>query len=189
MEFEEMRKIWDVQNEEPLYAINEKALHNFIHKKKMQAGHVTHFTEVLLIGVNVAMGAFIFAINFLSTNGNVSLYILSVWTWIIAGYILINRLRRIKGSKKFDRSIRSDLYHAISTASYQVRISQLMRWNILPTAILTLFGIWEGGKSIWVAAGILIVFVLAHFASGWEHNIYKSRKRDLEILKSKLGGE
>src|SRR4051812_47574418 len=41
MEFDEMKKIWDSQNNEPLYAINEKALYNRILSKKKQAHHIT----------------------------------------------------------------------------------------------------------------------------------------------------
>ena len=38
-------------------------------------------------------------------------------------------------------------------------------------------------------AGIIIFFVLTNYASGWEHNIYKRKKRELEILKDKLENE
>ena len=34
MEFDELKKIWDSQNNEVLYAINEKALHDRIRTKK-----------------------------------------------------------------------------------------------------------------------------------------------------------
>ena len=36
---------------------------------------------------------------------------------------------------------------------------------------------------------ILIFFVLTGYASGWEHRIYKARKRELEILQGKLENE
>ncbi len=189
MEFEEMKKIWDAQNNSPLYVIDEKALHNRIQAKKQQAGHITNFTELLLIVVNTAMGILILVMNSFKLKGSLSLYLLSGWMFITALYVLVNRINRIRSNNKFDRSIRSDLHHAISIASYQVRLSHLMRWNVLPILILSLLGIWEGGKSIWVAIGVLIVFVLAYYASGWEHNIYKSRKRDLEILQNKLESE
>jgi hypothetical protein len=64
-----------------------------------------------------------------------------------------------------------------------------MRWNILPIGILSLLGLWEGGKSIWIAASILVFFILAHYTGGWEHDIYKRRKRELELLQSKLESE
>jgi hypothetical protein len=34
-----------------------------------------------------------------------------------------------------------------------------------------------------------VFLTLAHLAAGWEHGIYKSRKRELEILKAKLDEE
>jgi hypothetical protein len=71
-------------------------------------------------------------------------------------------------------------------ATYQVRFSQLMRWNILPIGIFSLLGVWESGKSVWQTVGILIIFVLGHYAAGWELSIYKARKRELEILQNKL---
>lgn len=33
MEFDEIKKIWDAQNNQPLYVIDEKALHNRIQSK------------------------------------------------------------------------------------------------------------------------------------------------------------
>src|SRR4051794_28721596 len=42
MEFEEMQKIWSMQNNEALYVINEKALHNRILSKKKSASHIVN---------------------------------------------------------------------------------------------------------------------------------------------------
>ena len=75
------------------------------------------------------------------------MYILSAWMLGSALYLLVSRIRRIKANHRFDRSMRGDLTHAISVATYQVRLSRLMRWNILPIGILTLLGVWSSGKS------------------------------------------
>ena len=189
MEFDEMKKIWDSQNNEPFYGINEKALHNRILSKKKQAHHITNTSELLSIIVNTGVGCFILGMNFLRQSGSIFMYFLSAWMFGIASYLLVSRIRRIKGDYRFDRSMRGDLNHAISMATYQVRLSQLMRWNVLPMGILILLGVWEGGKSVWVAVSILIFFVLTNYAAGWEHSIYKARKRELEILQSKLENE
>ena len=117
------------------------------------------------------------------------MYILAVWMLISALYLLVSRTRRISGNRRFDRSLRGDLTHAISMATYQVHLSRLMRWNILPIGILTLLGIWDHGKPAWIIVGILLFFVLANYAGGWEHRIYKARKRELEILQDKLENE
>ena len=189
MEFEELRKIWDAQNNQPLYAINEKAMYNLILSKKKQAHHITNISELLLIFVNLGAGIMILALNLFRQSVNISLYVLSAWMLVTALYTLVRRIQRIKGDQQFDRSISGDLSHAISMASYQVRISQIMRWNILPVAGLTLLGLWEGGKPIWIVVIVLLFFALTIYAGGWEHNIYKRKKRELEILQKKLGNE
>lgn len=189
MEFDELKKIWDSQNNEPLYGFNEKALHNRILSKKRQAYHITNTSELLGIIVNISAGAFILGVTFFQQNGNTSMYFLSAWMLISGLYFLISRIRRMRGDHRFDRSMRGDLDHAISVATYQVRLSQLMRWNIVPIGILTLIGVWGNGKSLWFTVGILIFFVVANYAAGWEHGIYKARKRELEILQNKLENE
>ncbi len=188
-EFDEMKKIWDSQNNEPLYAINEKALHDRILSKKRQAHHITNISELLSIIVNIVAGCFILAMNFPKQSGSLFMYILSAWMFVCAMYLLVGRIRRIKGNDQFDRSLRGDLHHAISMASYQVRLSQLMRWNILPIGTLSLLAVLEGGKSVWIAVGILIFFAIAYYVGGWEHSIYKNKKRELEILQKKLANE
>jgi len=79
-----------------------------------------------------------------------------------------------------------DLRHAIAVATYQVQLSYLLRWNTLPIGILIILSVWDGGRSFWLAIGIMIFLFIANYAAGWEHNFYKSRKRELEILLNKL---
>lgn len=189
MEFEELQQIWDSQNKKPLYAIDEKALHNRIQAKKKQAGHITNFSELLLILVNLGAASFVFAINVFSPKGNVSMYLMTVWMLGTSLYLLVNRIQRIKGDARFDRTMHGDINHAIAMATYQVRLSKLMRWNILPIGAFSLLGVWEGGKPIWVIGLILIFFALAYFAGIWEHSIYENKKRELELLKNKLENE
>jgi hypothetical protein len=189
MEFEELKKIWNAQDNQPLYAINEKAMYNLILSKKKQAHHITNISELLLIFVNLSSGIMVLGMNYFKQSGNISLYILSAWMLGSALYTLVCRIQRIKGNKEFDRSMSGDLGHAISVATYQVRISQIMRWNILPIAALTVLGLWEGEKPIWIAIVVTLFFALTYFAGGWEHSIYKRKKRELEILQKKLDTE
>ncbi len=186
MEFDELQKIWDAQNNEPLYAINEKALHNRILSKRRQARRITNISELLLIIVNLGAGCFVFGINLFKKPGNMFMYLMAAWMFATALYLLVSRIHRIRGDRRFDRSMHGDLNHAISVATYQVRLSQIMRWNILPIGALSLLSAWEGGKLFWVAGLIGISFALAWYAGNWEHSIYKTRKRELEILQKKL---
>lgn len=186
MEFDEMKKIWDAQNNEPLYTINEEALHRHILSKKKQGLYITNASELLLIVVNSSAACFILVTNFLRQDESILMYFLAAWLLITALYMIVSRINRIKENTRFDRTIRGDLDQAISVATYQVRLSQLGRWNILPIAILSLLAVWNGGKSIWWVVGFSIFFVFTIYAAGWEHGIYKARKRELDALRNKL---
>jgi Flp pilus assembly protein TadB len=190
MEFEEIKKIWDMQNNETLYAINEKALHNRILSRKRSAGHIANFSELLVIFVNMATGLFVLWAALYQSAANIFIYLLTVWTLVTMLYVLVSRLRRRKNENRFDRSMLGDLNHAISNATYQVRLSGIMLWNGLPVGLLLLLGLWENGKlSVWIIIFMPVFFVVVFYASRWEHGIYKRRKRELEGLQKKLAGE
>jgi hypothetical protein len=186
MEFEEMKKIWDAQSHSSLFVLDEQGLHNRIRAKKSQSGHITRFSEILAIFVNLLGGAVVLAMNLLSKNVSIWMNAMAGWMFATALYVIVNRIKRTSGERKFDRSISGDLDHALATATYQVRFSYILRWNILPIAIFLLGGMWENGKSIWLVAALVIFFVITFYASGWEHNFYERRKHELEILRGKL---
>lgn len=189
MEFDELKQVWNSQNNELLYAINEQALHNRILSKKKQAHHITNVSELMMIIVNMAAGYFVLQINLSRNSGNIFMFFLAAWMLGVSWYLLFNRIQRLKKDKQFDRSMRGDLNYAISVATYQVRLSLLGRWSILPIGLFTLLGLWENGKSVWIIIAILIFFVLTNYGARWEHGIYKTRKRELEILKGRLEKE
>lgn len=188
MEFDDMKKIWDTQNNEPLYAVNETALHHRILSKKRRGFHITNISEWLSVLAYGGAGCFILGTNLYKQSDNVWMYVLAAWMLVSALYTLVSRIRRIRGELQFDRSMNGDLAHAISVAAYQVRLSFLMRWNILPVGLLAVLSVLGNGKSVWVAVGVLVFLMISYYASGWEHNIYKNRKRELEVLQNKLEG-
>jgi hypothetical protein len=188
-EFEDLKKTWDAQNDEPIYAINEQALFKRITAKKDQTLTIANTSEWLLIFVNMVAGGFILGSNFPNDTATTWMHVMAVWMLGVASYLIAMRIRRVQESKKFDRTVQGDLAHAISVAGYQVRLSQLMQWNIVPIGILIAFGLWTGGKSIWVGIATAAFFVLAFYLGRWEHGIYLSRKRELETLKQKLESE
>lgn len=189
MEFDEIQKIWDSQNNQPLYVINENALHNRILFKKQQGLHITNVSELLWIIGNATAAVTIVGVNLSRQDGSIFMYALSAWTISIAAYMLICRNRRIQASGRFDRSLQGDLDHAISVATYQVRLSHFGRWNILPIAILVMLTFWEEGQSPWWIVVLVIFSILTSYGGGWEHGIYKARKRELHVLQNKLQNE
>ena len=190
MDFDEMQKIWDTQTKEPLWVINEQALKKHILTKKNQVHHITNISELLLTYVYTGAGCFVLGLNLVNHSANVSLYLMAGWLLVTGLYGLATRLQRLKSENGFvDRSMLGELNHALSMATYQVRLSRLMRWNMLPICLLSVLGVWEGGKSVWQVLGLLFVFVIAYFASGWEHKVYQVKKQELEKLQKKLQAE
>jgi hypothetical protein len=186
MEFDELQKIWDTQNNQPLYVINEQALHNRIVAKKHQVIRIAVITEWILIIANTASGGFVLQQNYTGRRGLIFVYLTAAWMLGTALYVLVNRIRRMREQKQFNRSLSGDLQHALAAASYQVRISRIMRWNVVPIALLVLLSIWEGGKPVWFSLVVALFFILVFYASGWEQGIYKAKKRELEVLQKKL---
>jgi len=186
MNFEELQKIWDTQNKQTLYAINETAMYNHIMQKQRQARHITHVSELLTMIVNAGVGIFIAITNATSNRTSIALYVLSAWLIACAVFILRGRIQRLHGNRQFDRSMNGELAHALAVATQQVKHSRLMRLNILPIAILLLLGLWETDKPIWIAGATAALFLLSYYASGWEHNLYENRRRSLENLQSSL---
>lgn len=182
MEFEEIQEIWDLQKKQSMYTINERALHSLIMTKKKQAARLTNATELMQIIVNTGAAAFVFEQNYFSPKGKFFLYLMAAWMLATAVFILAGRFRRIKRGKNFDQSMRGSLEQAISDATYKVRISQLMRWNIIIIALIIVLSMFEGGQSIWIIAGTAIFFGIAYYGSGYEHRCYISRKRELLSL-------
>jgi Flp pilus assembly protein TadB len=189
MEFEELQKIWVEEKQETVYAINESALHQRIIAKNKSVQHITNLSEWGVIIVNSLCGGIVIAINYWNSKQALFLYIMAAWMILTSIYVLVSRRRRLQATPRFDRTMREELQHAVATATYQVRLSQLMRLNIIPIAALCVAGIWHGGKLIWQPMGILLFFGIAYYYSGWEHRIYKRKKRELEVLQNKLNQE
>jgi len=186
MEFDELTKIWHLQNKETMYVIDASALHRCIQAKKRQAKSILNISELLNIIVNIFASVFIITINFLKDNSNIFLTLVGIWMFCTALYVALKRIGRLNGDNQFDQSMRGDLDHAISVATYQIKISHLMRWNVLPVGLLLFAASMNKGQSFWIAVSILSFFFIAIYVSRWEHNIYKSKRNELEVLRKKL---
>ena len=186
MEFDEMKKIWDEQNQRALYAIDETALQNRIRSKKQSAKKISDFSEIFLIIANIAAAAIIIITSFIKASGNIYIYVLAGLMIVTAAFVFGGRLKRQKRENTFDKSILGDLDHAIANATFQVRLSQIMRWYILPVGTLTVLSLWQTQTPIWILLLILLFFGLTWFSGGWEHQVYLRKKLELEALRTKL---
>jgi len=186
MEFDEVKKIWDAQNNQPLYAIDEKTLHNRIRSRMNAVRHVTNISDWILIVIYIGTVGRLLYHNPFKPGVNTFIYLEAAWILATVVYFLVIHLRRIKASRQFDRSIHGDLDHAISLASYQVRLSEVIRWNLFPLGAILILSGWESGKLLSVSVVILVSYTLAFYVISIGLRMSKRRKRELKWLKEKL---
>jgi hypothetical protein len=184
MEFDEMKKIWDAQTNQPLYTIDEKALQNRLQRKRHTV--LVNVVEWLLIISYLVVVSILVRLNPFKPGSNIFLSLEAAWMFALVVYLVVIRIRRIKGSRRFDRSIHGDLDHAIYLISYQMRIAQVLRWNLLPIGLIMIFSVWKTGKLFLVSAVILVVYSLVFYANSKSLSGHKRRKRALQVLKEKL---
>ena len=188
MEFEEMKKIWDSQEEEHVFTINQSVLHSHVVAKQRKGLHIANVSEWMLITVNIMVPVYIIA-TMVTGKINISMLFLAGWMLLTAAFVANGRYKRTSGSARFDRDLNGDLQFAINVATYQGRLATLGRWNILPLGVLSVTGLIEAEKPLWIA-GVLVFFLfIANYAAGWETGFYKSRLHELEVLKRKLEEE
>lgn len=186
MEFEELQQIWDEQQSRSLYVLDEAALHRRIVSKQQKSRQIFYFSELLLIAVNLGVGIMILSLKYPVAGRSIFRDLLAGWMFATALYVLVNLFRRLYAGHKFDRSMLGDLDHAIAFAGYQVNLSRIMRWNMLPLCALMVLWLWDAGEHPGIVASTAAVLLFAFFASGREHRYYLRRKRELDELRKKL---
>src|SRR3569833_2014306 len=168
MELDEVRSIWNMQREQAPYQVDEQQLHQQVLARKNKALHITSISELLIIVVYIGAGIFVAVTNATSRTISLFMYVAVAWMLLVALLTVISRIKRIKGNRKFDRSVQGELQHGLALARYQVRLSRLMRLNTVLLCCLMLFACWEKAKPWWATVLLLAIFGLGWITSGWE---------------------
>lgn len=187
MEFEEIKKIWDKQNREPLYAIDENALHNRIRSKRIGANRLNNLNDFGLIFVAVVTAVILLIIR----GETMSDFIISGVLLLIAGYVFISRVGRIKKDQKFDRSMLGELNHALSCIDYEIhRASTFIWWFLIPIAIPITINFMVTGASYLQWLIVAVGYLLAISITQWEMRVrLNPKRRNLETLRLKILNE
>ncbi len=187
MEFTEMKVIWDSQNGERLYAINESALYQQIKGKGKTIARLLRRFELVMIGVNILVGILLTGVAWL--NG--SAFYAYLLPMLYMGYALVAWLWR-RGRRQqdvhFEPTMLGDLDKAIWRINYLIRRShELMLWYLVPlTVAMAGYLLYEG--SPFFALATVAVMALSGFATDrWEiKRCYLPQKAALESLRSTL---
>lgn len=187
MNIEDMKKIWNEQDQQHQYVIDEQLLQENIQRKKRKGSRFVNKMEWAMIFSNLLAGGSIIGMNMIRHNTHPYVSALGAVMLAAAVYVLIIRQKRLKNENRFDRTMLGDLDHAINNANYRARLSysMLIYW-ILFSLLLLGTAILEGW-SVMQVTGIAVFCIVVGFLGRWEHKSWHvANKKRLEALKSKL---
>ena len=131
MEFEEMKKIWDEQNNENIYAINESELHRRVIRKKNRVKRMINKFELTLLIAMIFCGLLTTIMGILHNQWYKLTNALIFFT--IAGYIYKSRQDRIKYEGQSNLSLLDDLEQTLRSLDYHAkRQKYFVLWYMLP---------------------------------------------------------
>lgn len=187
MQFNDLQKIWDSQNNKPLYVIREEALHQKVLSKGRKAGKTANLTEWILISTGLTAAGILVYFDFIKDEGNAFSYISVVLFLLITLYGMTNRFLRMKKTENFERSILGDLEHALSISEYQISLSKGMLFGFWPAVyLISVLSLAMSSKPLWLAFALAILFSGVSYLSWLEHKCYIRRRNELAELKNKL---
>jgi hypothetical protein len=163
MNFEDLKVVWDAQNEESVYAIDQTGLHKQVEQTNQAFNRSIFWRDVREVGIGVVVGILMFVLSFqkilfdkswlsdafhLQPNGfDAGLLFLSGCIWFYyAAYRFIGRKRQEQYERQFDVSLMGDLQKACAQVDYQIRLSKNVHW----WGLLPIF--WGTGLQIFVLA-------------------------------------
>ncbi len=187
MEFEEMQVIWDSQNNEPLFAINQAALHKKIQSKSAKVNRTLNMVDWVMIGANLLAGILLIVVNFIEDSKPFE-YVLPLLYLFFIGVVVYRRLNRKQESVKFEPTIRGDLDHAIWQTDYLIRQGQsILIWYLLPIMTVAFITLALNSSWLWAIGMVVVVVPFTYFGSRWEiKKFYLPKKRELEALRQTL---
>jgi len=184
MEFDEMKKIWNEQTKQTMYAIDEDALHRRIKAKGNRAERTANMNEFGLMGIAVITASILLLIKTPNTYNMMA----AAGMLLMGVYVLIGRIRRLRKDRQFDRDMLGELDRAISNVQNEVfRARTFIWWMILPVAIPMVVRILQGEASFWQILVIVGASILGLLVTRWDlKRCQIPRKRELEVLREKL---
>ena len=216
MEFSEMKIIWDSQNQEPLYAMNEAALQAIIRRRNQESERCLSRCFATEITAGVICGALMFlCAGALLVSGPAMLAALprmktapSVWdilALVAAGgiwfyysaYMYLARKRQLRRVETFDSSLRGNLERSLSQTDFQIALARdIVLWGLVPVWlagalwVVTLLHL-KAAPPTWayVVMAALLIGSLAVVVVRKQRSIttrFEPRKRELESLRAKL---
>jgi len=210
MEFDEMKVIWDTQEEQPLYAINEAGLNRVLSKKRHKFARLIFWQELqTYVGAAFSVGAvvLIICLDYFGVSWNAGRQIeLSRWDilaliaaatfWLrFAYHIFDGRQKQKRLERKTTPTLLDHLDSDISQAEYQIKVRKQILWHYLSVyagvSLFLLVIIHITGQSEWFMVPLIALCVVALVTETLAQRRMVNRKmlpwkQELHALRAKL---
>lgn len=186
-EFAEMKILWDTQNEEKLYAINEQVLHEQIQRRGQSVDRTVRRYEWVMVGVNLLAGIFLTVDAYLEHETTLFYAIPVAYIAYGLAFLVLRRLRR-RQDQDFAPTMLGDVDKALWQLNYLVsQARSMMFWYSLPLTVILggfflLRGDWE-----WALIVAAVMGTSSYLSIKWEVNrCYLPQIDSLKALRTKL---
>ncbi len=197
MEFNELKMIWDSQNQEPLYALNEAALHAIVRRKNQEWNRCLSCCFAAEITIGLVCGALMLVCAGVPIFGDAAWLAALSWMkvapsrWDLAAllaasgiwlyysaYMFLARKRQQRRVEVFDSTLRGDLDRALAETNFRIALARgVVWWGLVPIWVAT--GLWlavlyrllamPAGTYVFMGATVLGSFVVV--VSGKQQSI------------------
>ncbi|MCH1438834.1 MAG: hypothetical protein L7W43_04230 [Rubripirellula sp.] len=180
MEFEDLQVIWNSQQDEPLYGVNEDGLHNTLRNNSKRFRRVIFWQHLqTFCGCTIAITAIV-GLLLLNASGllgdigssralhgwEIAGLLISLLCWLQFGAFVYLGNRQQKKQEKYDTtSLRDDLDKEINRTKYQIRTRSHIMLGFVPPYfgstlwIIIVFGV--SGISYWAIVPVIAVMATA----------------------------
>lgn len=184
MKFEDIQKLWNEQNGERMYIVNDSELRKSVTLRKEIASGRINRVEIIVTIFNAL--ASLFLIILAMKHPHALIYFNAAMMTVSVIFIQYFRLKRKKAENTFDRSMLGELDHTISNTSFMIRFNFLIRVAyIIPlvfacaSALIIREATWE--QWLFIMSALLVSLLVL----GWEQKAYNTtgKKYLLELRK------
>jgi hypothetical protein len=210
MDFDELKVIWDTQEEQPLYAIDEVVLNRVLSKKRRKLARLIFWQELqtyVAAAFSVGVIVLIICLDYFGvswkTGHQVELsrwdalaLIVSAALWLrFACHIFNGRQKQKRLERKSAPTLLDRIDSDISQVEFQIRVREQILWHYLSVYagvwLFLLVIIHITGQSVWLMAPLIAMCVVALVIETRAQRRMVDRemhpwKRELHALRAKL---
>lgn len=189
MEFEEMKKIWDTQNDKPLYAVDEGALRRSVQRNARHFTRFIVFFEATVMAVMVGLGAFYIVVA--RSQAQYERLVSGAILLAVAAVHLVETKRRRRGEAQFEPSLVGDIDKSLWQVRNHVSRARGLRWSLIAPMCLAVIIDWVFPLGNFRWSWLLPLFLLLMALSAWgiEYEIrcwFLPKERKLEAVRKVL---